>query len=278
MRHMPADAFETITFEVRDHVAWITLNRPDVMNAFNMAMQMELRQAWLDVRMDDDIRVAVLTGAGEKAFCSGIDRGEFKSLTDADPEDQLRVIVETSTHFDPIGQNLAPKSGLQCWKPIIAAVNGIAAGGALYMLGEADIIICSENATFFDPHVSFAMVAAYESVLMAHRIPLGEVLRMQLMGTYERMSAERALQIGLVSEVVPLEGLLDAAGRIAEAVAAQSPSAVQGTLRATWAAHEYGRTQALQLGKHYLDMVDTRDFDAMQAEFMAGKRIETHIR
>jgi enoyl-CoA hydratase/carnithine racemase len=275
---MAADEYETITFEVRDHVAWITLNRPDVMNAFNMAMQLELRQAWLDVRLDDDIRVAVLTGAGEKAFCSGIDRSEFKSLTDADPEDHLRVIVETSTHFDPIGQNLAPKSGLQCWKPIVAAVNGVAAGGALYMLGEADIIICSENATFFDPHVSFAMVSAYESVLMAHRLPLGEVLRMQLMGNYERMSAERALQIGLVSEVVPLDGLLDAAGRVAEAVAAQSPSAVQGTIRATWAAHEYGRTQALQLGKQFLDMVDTRDFDDMQAAFLAGKRVETRTR
>ena len=270
--------FETITFEVRDHVAWITLNRPDVMNAFNFAMQMELRKAWLDVRLDDDIRVVVLTGAGEKAFCSGIDRSEFKSLTDVDPDDHLRQYVESSTSYDPIGQNLSPKSGLQCWKPIVAAVNGVAAGGALYMLGEADIIICSENATFFDPHVSFAMVSAYESVLMAHRMPLGEVLRMQLMGTYERMSAERALQIGLVSEVLPQAELLEAAGRIAEAIAAQSPSAVQGTIRATWAAHEHGRTQALQLGPRFLDMVDTKDFDDMQAEFMAGKRVETRVR
>ena len=270
--------FETITFEVRDHVAWITLNRPEVMNAFNFAMQMELRQAWLDVRLDDDIRVAVLTGAGEKAFCSGIDRSEFGPLSEVAEDDHLRQFVESSPSYDPIGQNLSPKSGLQCWKPIVAAVNGVAAGGALYMLGEADIIICSENATFFDPHVSFAMVSAYESVLMAHRMPLGEVLRMQLLGTYERMSAERALQIGLVSEVVEQAELLDAAGRIAEAIAAQSPSAVQGTIRATWAAHEHGRTAALQLGPRFLDMVDTKDFDDMQEAFMSGKRVETRIR
>ena len=270
--------FETITFEVRDHVAWITLNRPEVMNAFNFAMQMELRQAWLDVRLDDDIRVAVLTGAGEKAFCSGIDRSEFGPLSEVAEDDHLRQFVESSPSYDPIGQNLSPKSGLQCWKPIVAAVNGVAAGGALYMLGEADIIICSENATFFDPHVSFAMVSAYESVLMAHRMPLGEVLRMQLLGTYERMSAERALQIGLVSEVVAQAELLDAAGRIAEAIAAQSPSAVQGTIRATWAAHEHGRTAALQLGPRFLDMVDTKDFDDMQEAFLSGKRVETRVR
>ena len=230
------------------------------------------------MRLDDDIRVAVLTGAGEKAFCSGIDRSEFRPLSEVAEDDFLRQYVESSPSYDPIGENLSPKSGLQCWKPIVAAVNGVAAGGALYMLGEADIIICSENATFFDPHVSFAMVSAYESILMAHRMPLGEVLRMQLLGTYERMSAERALQIGLVSEVVPQAELLDAAGRIAEAIAAQSPSAVQGTIRATWAAHEHGRTAALQLGPRFLDMVDAKDFDDMQAAFMSGKRVETRIR
>jgi enoyl-CoA hydratase/carnithine racemase len=275
---MAPDDFETIRYEERDHVAWITLNRPDVMNAFNFAMQMELRQAWQNVRVRDEVRVAVLTGAGDRAFCSGIDRNEFGPLSERDENDELRKYVETSPSYDPIGQNLSPKSGLQCWKPIIAAVNGVAAGGALYMLGEADIIICSENATFFDPHVTFSMVSAYESILMAHRMPLGEVLRMQLLGTYERMSAQRALQIGLVSEVVPQDELLDAAGRIADAIAAQSPSAIQGTIRATWATVDHPRTIALQLGAHFLNMVDTADFDEAQAQFLAGKRVETRIR
>jgi enoyl-CoA hydratase/carnithine racemase len=275
---MAPDEFETIVFEVRDHVAWITLNRPEVMNAFNFRMQMELRQAWLDVRMDDDVRVAVLSGTGDRAFCTGIDRNEFGPMSRAEDTDALRQYIESSTSYDPIGQNLSPKSGLQCWKPIVAAVNGVAGGGALYMLGEADIIICSENASFFDPHVSFSMVAAYESILMAHRMPLGEVLRMQLLGTYERMSAERALQIGLVSEVVPHDQLLAAAGRIAEAIAAQSPSAVQGTIRATWATVDHPRSIALQLGQHFLRMVDTKDFDEAQEQFKAGKHVETRLR
>jgi enoyl-CoA hydratase/carnithine racemase len=269
--------FETILYEVRDHVAWITLNRPEVMNAFNMQMQREIHQAWLDVRFDDDVHVAVLTATGERAFCTGIDRSEFGELS-GDGADPLTQMIQTSPNYDPVGANLEPKTGAQCWKPVIVAVNGIASGGALYMLGEADIIICSENATFFDPHVTYSMVSAYESILMRHRLPLGEVLRMQLLGSYERMSAQRALQIGLVSEVVPLDRLRETAGRIAAAIAAQSPSAVQGTIRATWAAVDHPRPQALQMGKLFLDMVDPRDFDEAQAQFVSGKRIEPHIR
>jgi len=269
--------FETILYEVRDRVAWITLNRPEVMNAFNMQMQHEIHDAWMSVRHDDDVRVVVLTGAGERAFCTGIDRKEFGELS-GDGTDPLTQFIESSPSYDPVGANLQPKTGAQCWKPVIAAVNGSASGGALYMLGEADIIICSENATFFDPHVTYSMVSAYESILMAHRLPLGEVLRMQLLGSYERMSAQRALQIGLVSEVVPLDQLRDAAGRIANAIAAQSPSAVQGTIRATWAAVDHLRPQALQMGKMFLDMVDPRDFDDAQAQFLSGTRIEPRIR
>src|SRR5436190_10056140 len=220
--------FETILYEVRDHVAWITLNRPEVMNAFNMRMQREIHDVWMTVRRDDDVRVVVLTGSGDRAFCTGIDRKEFGELS-GDGTDPLTQFIQTSPSYDPVGANLQPKTGAQCWKPVIAAVNGSASGGAPYMLDEADLIICSENATFFAPHVTYSMVSAYESILMAHRLPLGEVLRMQLLGSYERMSAQRALQIGLVSEVVSLEQLRETAGRIASAIAAQSPSAVQGT-------------------------------------------------
>jgi enoyl-CoA hydratase/carnithine racemase len=248
------------------------------MNAFNLRMQAELREAWLTVRRRDEVRVVVLTGAGDRAFCTGIDRKEFGPLSSVDAADELRQLVETSPSLDPIGQNLSPKSGLQCWKPVIAAVNGVAGGGALYMLGEADIIICAEHATFFDPHVTFSMVSAYESVLMANRMPIGEVLRMQLLGAHERMSAQRAHQIGFVSEVVPAGELLATAGRIAEAIAAQSPSAVQGTIRATWAALEHPRSVALQLGPHFLRMVDTADFDQAQDQFMSGKRVEPRVR
>ena len=85
----------------------------------------------------------------------------------------------------------------------VAAVNGIACGGALYMLGESDIIIAADHATYFDPHVTYGMVAGFESVHLLQKLPLGEVLRCMLLGGHERISAERAYQVGLVSEVVP---------------------------------------------------------------------------
>src|SRR5690606_13491240 len=109
-----------------------------------------------------------------------------------------------------------------------------AAGGAFYWLNEADIIICSDDATFFDPHVSYGMTAALEPIGLARRIPLGEALRIALLGLDERMSAQRALQIGLVSEVLPRDQLWSRADEIAQIIAAKPPAAIQGTVRAIW--------------------------------------------
>ena len=108
----------------------------------------------------------------------------------------------------------------------------MACGGALYMLGEADIIIAAEHATFFDPHVSYGMVAGFETVHLLQKLPFGEMLRVALLGAHERMSAARAHQVGLVSEIVPADELLDRAMWVAEAIASAPALAVQGTLRA----------------------------------------------
>src|SRR5205823_3806375 len=131
------------------------------------------------------------------------------------------------------------------WKPIIAAVNGMACAGAFYMLGEADIIIAAEHATFFDPHVSYGMVAGFETVHLLQKVPFGEMLRIALLGGHERMSAARAHEIGLVSEVVPAAELLERAMWVAQAIAMSPPLAVQGTVRAAWLAHESFRRDAL---------------------------------
>jgi enoyl-CoA hydratase/carnithine racemase len=238
--------FETLLYEERDHVAIVTLNRPDVLNAFNIQMQKDLRELWTSLRTNDEVRVIVLTGAGEKAFCTGIDR--FEAIEDSylkNPEGE-RYSGQVSTPFmynDP-GGNINPKQN-DLWKPVIAAVNGMACGGALYMLGEADIIIAAEHATFFDPHVTYGMAAGFESVHLLQKLPLGETLRVALLGAHERMSAARAHQIGLVSEVVPADELLDRALWAADAIAAAPVHAVQGTLRAVWMANEVGRQQAL---------------------------------
>jgi enoyl-CoA hydratase/carnithine racemase len=238
--------FETLAYEERDRVAIVTLNRPEVHNAFNQQMQQELRQLWTGLRDNTDVNAVVLTGAGEKAFCTGIDRLEAMSAAYFDDPDAPQATGHASTPFmynDP-GTNINPKQN-DLWKPIIAAVNGMACGGALYMLGEADIIIAAENATFFDPHVTYGMVAGFESTHLLQKLPLGETLRVALMGAHERMSAERAHQMGLVSEVCPKEELMDRAMWVATAIASAPVMAIQGTLRAVWMANEVSRRAAL---------------------------------
>ena len=149
---------ETITCEVADGVAVVTLNRPDRYNAFNGTMQEELRATWQSLRTDDDVRCVIVTGAGEKAFCTGIDRDDV-------PVEEGEYTFDPYTYDDP-GRFIGPRSqGL--WKPVIAAVNGMACGGAFYLLGEVDFIIAAAHATFFDPHVTYAMPAVFEPTLMA---------------------------------------------------------------------------------------------------------------
>jgi enoyl-CoA hydratase/carnithine racemase len=236
--------YETILFEERDGVAVVTLNRPEVLNAFNRQMQQELREMWRSLCTNDDVRAIVLTGSGDKAFCSGIDRKESieEGYLQRDRSETRRG-SSPYTYIDP-GLDLNPKAN-NLWKPVVAAVNGMACGGALYMLGEADIIIAAEHSTFFDPHVSYGMVAGFEPTHLLQKLPLGETLRVALMGVHERMSAARAYDLGLVSEVVSADQLMERAMWIATRIASAPALAVQGTLRAIWAANELSRNAAL---------------------------------
>jgi enoyl-CoA hydratase/carnithine racemase len=239
--------FETLLYEERGNVAIVTLNRPEVHNAFNQKMQDELRDLWRSLRTKSDVHAVVLTGAGERAFCTGIDRTESIErgyLTRAMDRPPHAGQVSTPFMYNDPGANLNPKQN-DLWKPIVAAVNGMACGGALYMLGEADIILAAEHATFFDPHVTYGMVAGFESMHLLQKLPLGETLRVALLGAHERMSAERAFQLGLVSEVAPAEDLMTRAMWVADAIASAPPLAVQGTLRAIWMANELARSAAL---------------------------------
>ncbi len=265
--------FETISYAAADGVAWVTLNRPEVMNAFDTRMQRELSGVWRRMRDDDDVRVAVLTAAGDKAFCTGVDRAE--TMRD---DTSATAFLANPFHYDDPGRSLGPKSN-ELWKPVVAAVNGVACGGAFYLLGEADVLIAADHATFFDPHVSYGMPASYESMLMAGRMPLGEVLRMQLMGASERMSARRAHEIGLVSEVVPSADLRAAADHVARTIAASPTLAVQATLRATWKAAEQARLTAVTEGYAYVALGMTKDSLAQgQQRFAGGERLPWRLR
>jgi enoyl-CoA hydratase/carnithine racemase len=258
--------FTTLDLEVADGVATVTLDRPLVHNAFDPTMTQELAHVWQALRSEPDVRAVVLTGRGDTAFCTGIDRSSVREFR-----------FDPLTYEDP-GRLIGPKSqGL--WKPVVAAVNGMACGGAFYLLGEADVIIAADHATFFDPHVTYGMVAAFEPILLLRRMPFGEVLRMALAGNHERLSAATAQRLGLVSEVTPLPDLLPAAHRLAAVFAAQPPLAVQATLRTIWAAKDLSTAQATDIGNVFLRLgTSTEAMLEGQTAFQSGERTTPRIR
>ncbi|MFI5040924.1 MAG: enoyl-CoA hydratase/isomerase family protein [Acidimicrobiales bacterium] len=248
-------AFLAVEFDVaEDHVATITLNRPDRLNAFNETMASELTTIWSRVRDDDAIHTVVLRANGERAFCTGIDISEGAWWLDQSIWNQV----------DP-GASLGPRHH-RVWKPVVAAVNGMCAGGGMYFINECDIVICSEGATFFDPHANGGIVSALEPIGMLHRgVPLGEVLRWALMGNEERITAPTALRIGLVSEVVAAAGLRARAHDIAAQIAARRPEAIQGTIRAIWESLDMPRSIALQNGLAYTHIGNPKPHERDQA-------------
>ncbi|MHC5702478.1 enoyl-CoA hydratase/isomerase family protein [Streptomyces tirandamycinicus] len=241
----------------RTGVAVVTLDRPARHNAIDLAMAEELAAVWRRFRFDDGVRAVVIAGAGGKAFCTGVDRS-------AD------VPQPTSPYSmdDPL-LRIGPKAN-DLWKPVIAAVRGLACGGAFYLLGEAEFLIAAEDAVFFDPHTTYGMVSAYESVHMAMRMPFGEVARTALMGSAERLSARRAYETGLVSEVTPPGEEVPAAVRCAEVIASHPTEAVQGTVRAVWSAKEAVRAVALAQAPHLVTLGNLPP--ERQAELFAARR------
>jgi enoyl-CoA hydratase/carnithine racemase len=232
--------FHTILLDVdtHDRVATITLNRPDQLNAFNRTMCEEIREAWHIVKLDESVNAVVLRAAGTRAFSAGLDINTPYGQPD-----------NVWNHEDP-GEALSPK-WQKMWKPVVCAVQGMCTAGAFYFLNESDIVICSTDATFFDSHVSAGLVCALEPIGLMRRIGLGETLRIALMGNDERVSAETALRIGLVSEVVAVERLWERAHEIATTIAGKPPSSTQGTVKAIWESLDKPYRAAMEQGLIY---------------------------
>ncbi|MEU7065318.1 enoyl-CoA hydratase/isomerase family protein [Streptomyces sp. NPDC053429] len=238
-------------------VAVVTLDRERRHNAIDLATAAELGAVWREFRHDEGVRAVVLTGAGTAAFCTGIDRGVEV------PQPASPYSVD-----DPL-LTIGPKAN-DLWKPVVAAVNGMACGGAFYLLGESEFIVASPSATFFDPHTTYGMVSAYEAVYMAQRMPFGEVARMSLMGTAERLCARRAYDIGLVSELAEPGELLEAALRSARTLAGFPTEAVQGTVRALWSAKQAALRQAFDQAPALIALGNLPPAD--QAALFTGRR------
>lgn len=270
--------YETLLVEKNDGIAWVSLNRPAVRNAINQRMQDELRELWDGFRYDNDVRCVVLTGEGE-SFCTGIDRSE--AVSESNTESMAAGNYPgypTPWMYDDPGRDIGPKSR-DCWKPVIAAVHGMACGGAFYILGEVEFIIASDDATFFDPHVTYGMTAAFEPIQMLTKMPFQEIMRMSLLGADERMSAERAREIGLVTEVVARETLREQAAWAARVIADSPPLAIQGTMRALWTALEVSRHQGIEVANLFTRIGSDADaFRAGQERFVSGKRPKWRLR
>ncbi|MFJ6569942.1 enoyl-CoA hydratase/isomerase family protein [Streptomyces sp. NPDC091292] len=254
----------TVTVEAdRDAgVAVVVLDDPAKHNALDLATVVELIAVWRDLRFDDTIRAVVLTGAGTRAFCTGIDRNAEV------PQPASPYAVD-----DPLAA-MGPKSN-DLWKPVIAAVNGMACGGAFYLLGESEFIVADEDATFFDPHTTYGMVSAYETMYLAQRMPYGEVARMALMGTAERVSARRAYETGLVSELAPPGEAVPAAVACARTLASYPPTAVEGTVRALWTTRQALLAQTLPQAPHLVSLGNLAP-DAQQGLFTGRRPPDAH--
>jgi enoyl-CoA hydratase/carnithine racemase len=263
-----APTHEALLVDIAEGVATITLNRPDKLNACDATLLDEIAGVYQDLRYDDDVRALVLTGAGDRAFCTGVDR----SLAMDIPQPSSPFMQD-----DPMWK-LAPKTA-DLWKPMVVAVNGMAAGGAFYAIGESEIVVAAEHATFFDPHTTYGMAACFEPMLLFGQMPWGELCRMSLLGAAERISAATAQRMGLVSEVVPADELLATAQGLAREIAALPPVAVQGTLKSLWAARTMARGQALDAAASLVALGQPADDKAAgQAVFASGARVEPRVR
>ena len=220
-------------------IGWLVFDRPDAGNAMDAVMFDELERAWNELAADPEVRVIVNTGAGA-TFQTGVDVVQMAADKDALRAHSRRT-RDAELRFTA--------SQCQVWKPVIAAVNGVCAGGGLHFVADADIVIAASDATFVDPHVSLGQVVAYEGIALARTSPMEPILRAALVGRHERIDARRAHQLGILSEVVdPPSELLARATTLAENIAKNSPAAMAATKRALWGALEHGLTDASRAG------------------------------
>jgi enoyl-CoA hydratase/carnithine racemase len=222
--------YETIAFEQRGRTACITLDRPDVLNAINDEMIEEINRAFRIAEDDPDIWTLIVTGAG-RALCVGADVHKAADHNDAvfapGIDTQGEPVLSSLRQWDAPQEATPP--WLQMTKPIICAVNGLCCGAGLDLVTTCDIPIASDQASFFDPHVSIGLASGREVVRLARVLPVPVALRVALVGRHERMPVERAYELGLVTEVVPHDQLMDRAWELAEIVNRNAPLAVRGS-------------------------------------------------
>lgn len=250
-------AYETIRYEVNDRIATVTLNRPEVLNAISPLMARELKHAYGSAEMDPKVWIVVVTGTG-RAFTSGADVSEIPGTG---------KVVYAEPYLSTYEQWEAPQEATPPFrsmtKPIVAAINGLCCGAGMDLVTTADIVIAADTAQFLDPHVSIGVVSGRESVRLARVLPMNIVMRFALMGKHERLSAQRAYELGLVSELVPADLLGARAREIAGIVNSNAPLAVRGTRLAIRKGEGVPLHEAEMLAESFRERV-TRTQDALE--------------
>lgn len=237
-----------ILFEKKGRTAIITMNRPEVMNALNMEAYRELRNAWIKVKEDPDIWTAIITGTGERAFCTGQDLKELAA-------------------YDARGERLEYPPDLQpgdveVWKPFIAAVNGYCLAGGLEVALACDIRIAAEHASFGLSEVMRSIMPSGGGISRLPRlIPFGRALELLITG--DRIDAQEAYKLGLVNQVVPKEQLMSAAEALADRINENGPLAVRAIKEAAYRGYEMPLKDSLRLEILFSDRVE-RSEDAKE--------------
>lgn len=226
-----------LLFAVENQVAILTLNRPERGNSLNPSLLVALEEAWNRVESDQTIRVAIITGAGDKHFCTG---AAVEAL-EVGIGGLINQPYAVANRFSPRMVHVS--------KPVICAVNGLVNGGGLHFIADSDIVIACERAEFMDSHVSVGQVSALESVGIVRKAGVGAALLMGLAGRSYRMSAARAYQLGMIDLLEPdAAAVMTRARELAEAICANSPQAMALTKRAIWGATEFTDPAAATFG------------------------------
>jgi enoyl-CoA hydratase/carnithine racemase len=260
-----------VAVEDRDGVAVITIDRPERNNALTPAGMKHLRHALIDARDDDAVRVIVVTGRGERAFCAGTDLGAV-DLDGWEPSGHWSVTdeaIERSSYYRALNFR-----SLGLWKPVIAAVNGHCLGGGLEIALQCDIRVASENATFGLPEARWGSLPAAGGIhLLLQAVP--RAFALQALYTADPFDAYQALEMGLVTACVAQEDLMDHALGIAARIAANAPLSVQATKRLAIEDRELGLEQALLLDELTWNVLrTTRDRQEGQAAFREKRRAD----
>ncbi len=248
-----------VDYQKEGRIATFTLNRPEALNAMNPESLAELSRALIDFKDDDELWVGIITGGGERAFCTGAD---IRSILP-----QLK-----QTRGQPWVGPPTILRGLDLWKPLIAAVNGFALGGGLEIALACDLRIASENASFGLPEVTLGLIPGWGGTQRLSRV-ISRAKAAEMLLTGRPIDAQEAYRIGLVNKVVPLPQLMTAAKEMAELLCRPGPLAVRAAKQAMIQGTSLSLSEGLELEKTLIDfLVTTEDFDEGCQAFLERRK------